>query len=159
MKHVFTLAGIALTSLLLGCSTPVAVGPVGPNPAALENPARNGRLEVFSALAPRTEGNNPTWYQHTDYTVYSQQGKVVKRVDNADGYYSSEPRLVSLPPGKYLVKAEAKDYLSVAVPVVIDSGRITKVHLDDTWRPADNRKTALVTLPGGNPIGWSAYAR
>jgi hypothetical protein len=159
MKHIVTLTGMALTSLLLGCSTPVALGPVGPNPAALKQPARDGQLEVFSVLTPRTEGDNPTWYQHTDYTIYDQRGDVVKRVDNADGYYSSKPRLVSLPPGKYLVKAEAKNYLSVAVSVVIDSGRITKIHLDDAWRPANNPKTAFVTLPGGNPIGWRAYAR
>ncbi len=150
---------MALTSALLGCATPVTVGLVGPNPAAVENPNRHGQLKVFSALTPRFEGTNPTWYQHTDYTVCNPQGGTIKRVNNTVGYYSSEPRIINLPPGNYLVKAEAKDYLSVTVPVVIDSGRITKVHLDGAWRPADNRKTALVTLPGGNPVGWSAYAR
>ncbi|HEX4348942.1 MAG TPA: hypothetical protein VH251_01075, partial [Verrucomicrobiae bacterium] len=142
-------------SLLVGCSTPVAVGPVGPNPYALENSTKNGQLEVFSALTPRTEGDDPTWYQHTDYTVYNQRGDAVKHVNNTVGHYATEPRLIDLPPGQYLVKAEAKDYPSVTVPVVIDPGRMTKVHLDGTWRPADNRKTAFVRLPAGNPVGWS----
>jgi hypothetical protein len=159
MKYMPTIAGMTLMSLLLGCSTPVTVGPVGPNPAALENPAKKGQLEVFSALTPRTEGNNPTWYQHTDYTIYNLHGRTVKHVNNTIGYYSSEPRLINLPPGKYLVKAEAEDYPSVTVPVIIDSGRITKVHLDDAWRPADDRKTAFITLPAGNPVGWSTNAK
>jgi len=160
MKHIPIIVGTALTSLLLGCSsTPVAVAPVGPNPASLVNPGKNGQLEVFSALAGHTEGNNPTWFQHTDYTIYNQHGVVVKHVDNTVGYYASSPRLISLPPGKYLVKAEAKDYPSVLVPVVIDPGRITKVHLDDAWQPAQPGKVACVRLPAGNPVGWSTDAR
>ncbi len=157
MKRSPILIGMALASGLLGCATtPVAVAPVGPNPSGPKDPGRNGQLEVFSALAGRTEGNNPTWFQHTDYSIYNLRGKPMKHVDNTVGYYASAPRLISLPPGKYFVRAEARDYLSVAVPVVIQPGQITKVHLDDAWQPPDVRKTAFVRLPAGNPVGWSA---
>lgn len=156
MKYVSTVAGAVLISLLTGCSsTPVAVAPVGPNPAGGKSYARNGQLEVFSALTSRTEGDNPTWFQHTDYTVYDQKGKTVKRVANEAGYYALSPRLVTLPPGKYIVQAEAKDYLSVKVPVVIKPGQITRVHLDDAWKPANTPKTEIVSLPSGNPVGWN----
>lgn len=160
MKRIPVIIGIGLSSWLLGCaSTPVVMAPVGPNPAALDTHTKTGQLEVFSALAGCSEGNNPTWFQHTDYTVYDRRGNQVEHVHNTVGYYATRPRLISLPPGHYVVEAEAKDYLSVEVPVVIAPGRLTKVHLDDAWRPAGVRKTELVSLPAGNPVGWAASAR
>lgn len=161
MKMTPAFLGATVAVLLTGCSsTPVALAPVGPNPAGLDNDTTNGRLEVFSALTGRTEGNNPTWFQHTDYQICDWHGKPLKHVENATGYYATAPRLISLPPGHYLVKAEAKDYTSVEVPVVIYSGRTTKVHLDDTWRPVSGgRKSEFVSLPAGSPVGWSVAAR
>lgn len=130
--HFSVFIGMGLTCLIMGCSSaPVAVAPVGPNPVGLNYEMSNGQLEVFSALIGRSEGNNPCWYQHAGYTVYSAQGLCVKHADNTVGHYEQRPRLVSLPLGKYFVRAGAKDYLSVKVPVVIEAGRVTKVHLDD----------------------------
>ena len=83
----------------------------------------------------------------------------MKHVRNTVGHYATQPRVISLPPGNYVVKAEAADYLWVDVPVVIDPGRITRIHLDNAWRPTEVRKTALVSLPTGNPVGWAANAR
>jgi len=155
MKKFTVMIGAALTSLLLGCSsTPVAVAPIGPNPVIPGKRAGNGQLEVFSALRGHSEGNNPCWYQHTAYYIRDHQGRPVKRVDNRVGRYAQAPRVINLPPGEYLVKAQAKDYLWVDVPVVIEPGKLTEVHLDDAWRPADARNTELVSLPAGNPVGW-----
>ena len=149
-----------MTSLMLGCaSTPVAVAPVGPNPNGALSSTAEGQLEVYSALIPHTEGNNPTWYQHADYRIYDQRGKLVAHVDNTLGHYARSPRPVSLPPGNYIVRAAAEDYLSVKVPVVIAPGRVTRVHLDDAWRPVNVRRTELVSLPAGNPVGWSPAAK
>jgi hypothetical protein len=160
MKHIPAILGTATTSLLLACSTTqVAVAPVGPNPTGGLIATKNGQLEVFSAVTGRVEGNNPTWYQHTDYTIYNPKGEVVKYVKNAPGYYATAPRLINLPAGKYVVRAEAKDYPAIRVPVVIEPGRITRVHLDDAWQPAGARETAFVRLPAGNPVGWSAGVR
>jgi hypothetical protein len=64
---------------------------------------------------------------------------------------------VALPAGRYFVKAQGKDYLQVEVPITIERGRTTRVHLDDKWNlPADTPKRELVSLPNGNPVGWCA---
>jgi hypothetical protein len=146
-----------------GCSsTPVAVAPIGPNPAGGERLAATGELEVFSNLAEQSDDPNqgskdPVWYQHADYNIYNLQGKLVKHVYNSVGHYEQAPRRVALPAGRYLVKAQAQDYLRVEVPVTIERGRTTKVHLDDRWNlPADTPKRELVSLPNGNPAGWRA---
>jgi hypothetical protein len=151
------LMGAVILPWLAGCaSSPVALAPVGPNPAGQISQNRNGQLEVFSALRWRSEGDNPAWPQHTDYDICNPQGKAVKHVANAVGHYAEAARLISLPAGKYVVKAHAKDYLWVEVPVVVEAGRITKVHLDDAWRPAaDVAPTEVVCMPTGNPVGWS----
>lgn len=156
--HILLVAGTVL--LLAGCSsTPVALGPVGPDPFGGQYMAADGRLQVFSRMAGRTEGNNPTWYQHAGYSIYDLQGKLVKHVENSTGKYEEAPQLVALPAGKYFVKARAQGYLNVKVPVTISRGQITKVHLDDRWaRPANVSKDALVSLPDGNPVGWRATA-
>lgn len=156
MKSSYMIAGVALAFLLGGCSTQVAVAPVGPNPVGLRDNARLGQLQVFSALVGRTEGDNPTWFQHGSYTVFDDHGNTVMRVANQAGKYALSPQLVSLRPGKYIIKAEAKDYFRVRIPVLIEAGRTTRVHLDDTWKPTDAKATELVSLPSGTPVGWSA---
>jgi hypothetical protein len=156
MKTIPIILGSVLASLLLGCSsTPVVMAPVGPSPLALGSTGSDGQLEVFSALRGHTEGNNPTWYQHTAYYVYDQQNQLVKHVDNKLGHYDRAPRVISLPAGNYVVKAKAKGYLWVKVPVKIDSGKMTEVHLDAAWTPSPETKpTDLVSVPAGYPVGW-----
>jgi len=161
MKGACIFLGSGLVALLVGCSsTPVAIAPIGPNPAGGERLASKGELEVFSNLTEQSDDQNqgstdPVWYQHTDYGVYDLHGKLVERVSNAAGHYGRAPRRVALPAGQYLVRARAKDYLSVEVPVTIEGGRTTRVHLDDNWRPpADTPRRDLVNLPNGNPVGW-----
>jgi hypothetical protein len=158
------LCAVALTLLAIGCSSPpLALAPVGPNPAALNDQTPNGQLdgqlEVFSALSGHSEGDNPAWFQHVDYAIYSVQGRCLKHVYNIAGYYSRRPCIISLPAGQYVVKTRAKDYQFVEVPIVIDQGRRTRVHLDDAWRPSNISGTALVALPTGYPVGWAASAR
>lgn len=161
MKHIPAVIGTALTSLVLvGCaSKPVVVSPIGPNPNRTETQTADGQLEVLSALVGRTEGDNPSWYQHRDYAIYNEKGVVVKRVHNTVGYYETAPHVISLPPGKYIVKAEAKDYPNVTVPVIIDQGRLTRVHLDDAWLTPAVNVTTFVKLPTGSPVGWSPDAK
>ena len=114
-------------------------------------------LEVFSALTGRSEGDNPSWYQHSRYLVYNRLGKRLESVGNTVGYYAEMPRLISLPPGDYLVKAQAKGHWWVEVPVKIERGRTTRVHLDAAWQmPPGTSKSELVSIPAGYPIGWRA---
>ena len=151
-------AGLAL--LLTGCtSTPVVLAPVGPSPAAIGRAGSNGQLVVYSAWQGRTEGNNPVWHQHSDYVLYDPQGRRLRYVDNTVGNYERTPRVVTLPAGKYFVKAQAEDYLGVKVPVVIEPGRTTRVHLDGDWKPpVATPTTELVSVPAGYPVGWRAPA-
>ncbi len=156
MKNIYVLPGAGLILLLVGCSsTPVVLAPVGPKPVGGESASPRGNLQVFSDLVGRTEGDNPTWYQHTAYYIYDPYGKMVKHVDNTVGRYEQAPKLVPLPAGRYLVKAKANNFLWVAVPVTIERGRTTRVHLADHWKPPfDASKKELVSMPDGNPIGW-----
>lgn len=158
MNNIRFLLGAGLVALLAGCSsTPVVLAPVGPNLMGFDGMASKGELQVFSRLTGRTEGDNPTWYQHTDYYIYDLHGKRLEHVDNAIGQYEEAPRRVALPAGRYFVKAQAKDYIWVDVPVKIEPGRTTRVHLDDSWRlPANTPKRELVRVPNGNPVGWRA---
>jgi hypothetical protein len=158
MKSVFILLVAGFASLLVGCSsTPVVLAPVGPNPVGSESMASMGALQVFSSLVGQSEGDNPTWYQHTDYPIYDLRGKRLKHVDNTVGYYEQAPRRVALPTGRFLVKAQAHDYSWVVAPVLIQNGRTTRVHLDDHWTlPANAPKRELVSMPNGDPVGWRA---
>jgi hypothetical protein len=150
--------------LLASCaSQPITLAPVGPNPLAGRTSASGtGHLQVFSSLAEESDDQNqgstdPIWYQHTDYTIYDARGKVVEHVENIAGHYSTSPRLVSLQPGNYVVRARTTEGPAVRIPVVIQPDRTTRVHLDENWKlPPGTPKTEIVCAPGGYAVGWRA---
>ena len=160
MKNINFILGAAVISLLTGCaSTPVALAPVGPNPMGYSGMGSKGQLLVYSAWQGHGEGNNPCYYQHSDYYIYQTSGKLVRHVENIVGHYAQSPRPEFLPAGKYIVQARAKGYGNVwiKVPVVIQDGQTTRVHLDNGWMvPADISKSELVSMPNGYPVGWRA---
>lgn len=166
MKNVHILLSIGLIVLLVGCvSTPVILpNAVGPNPfsGARMMTSDEGELQVFSNLAEQSDDENQgssdfPWYQPTDYEIYDIHGTRLKHVENTIGHYEKAPKTVSLPVGRYIVVAQARDYLQVKVPVSIERGRTTRVHLDGTWKPPMIiAKGKLVRLPNGKPIGWRA---
>jgi hypothetical protein len=134
-KMLSILSAAAAAALMAGCATrSVSTAAVGPNAASVAVAGPNGQLEVFSDYSTRSEGSNPTWRQHSDYYIYTSDGRLLDYVANAPGYYSSLPRLVQLPAGKYIVKARAKGALWTTVPVVIKPHQITRVHLDGNWQ-------------------------
>ena len=154
MKKMIIILGAA-ASMLAGCATnQVAVAPVGPNPATVAPATGDGQLEVYSALSGRVAGEDQTWQQHSDYYIYTARGRRL-HVSNAAGYYSTTPRLVTLPPGRYIVEARAKGTLQTRVPVVIKPGEITRVHLDGNWQP-NAPVVKLVMAPEGYAVGWRA---
>ncbi len=165
MKIITMFCLLGVIPLLASCAQPITLAPVGPNPfAGRSSSLGTGYVQVFSRLSSQSDdqnqgrsGGNPSWYQHTDYNVYDAMGKLVKHVGNTVGHYSTSPRLVSLRPGSYTLRAQAKEWLSVNAPVVIEPDRTTKVHLDENWEPpAGTPKAEVVTAPGGYPAGWSA---
>jgi hypothetical protein len=107
-------------------------------------------------------GKNEFLYEpaHTDYTIYNEGGRLLKRVRNARDRNDPEPTLVSLPPGRYQIQAEAEDYagtLEVRVPVVIQAGRTTVAHLSGGWKPQSQyTRNEVVRLPDGEIAGWLA---
>jgi hypothetical protein len=156
MKTILILMVAVLVAVLTGCSTnPIAVAPVGPNPALSGHSVSEGTLQVFSNIIGHSRGDNPPWYQHADYYIYDLQGTLLKHVNNTIGYYESAPRMVPLHAGTYLVKAPANDYMWVKVPVTIKGGQTTRVHLDDKWIPPAGTPNGLVIrMPNGEPVGW-----
>ena len=164
MKHTLIPSCVASAVLLVGCSsTRTVLAPVGPNPAALAQNSNNGKLEVYSAVEECRDGNEfdigPAWYEHTDYSVYDMKGQRVQHVFNSAGHYDEAPSDISLPAAKYVLRAEAEGFVHVEVPIVIERGRTTRVHLDAEWKPpVDASKSELVTLPNSYAVGWRALS-
>lgn len=167
MKKTFVPTVIGIVSILTGCySPPLALGPVGPNPIEPAHPGSNGNLEVYSSEIRRQDNQNqggdgmPVWYRHSDYRIYDQGGRLMARVHNSTGHYSDSPTMVILAPGKYVVKAEARNYFLVKVPVTIAAGLVTSVHLDDNWKPPpDAPPHSFVIAPNGYAVGWRAQSK
>jgi hypothetical protein len=168
MKSIRLISAAAMVLGIVGCATPppVELKAIGPNPESRSKQEATGRLEVFSALEPNGEcdGSILYWdmdrrilYQHTDYDIYNLDGRRVLHVLNTFRPRDLTPRVVALPPGKYIVVAKAREALRVKVPVDIGAGRTSKVHLDDNWEiPSNTPKDVLVSLPSGSPVGWRA---
>jgi hypothetical protein len=164
MRISTALCIVGVIPFLTSCAShPVTLAAVGPGPLASGSvTAGTGRLEVFSGLAEESDNQNqgskdPVWRQHTDYTLYDAQGKLVEHVDNTVGHYARAPRLVSLPAGNYTVKARASGGQWIEIPVVVESDRTTQVHLDKRWTlPSGTSKTEIVCAPEGYPVGWRA---
>jgi hypothetical protein len=92
------------------------------------------------------------------YTIRADDGKFSKEVVNHVDTFDEGPVRVSLAPGAYHLTARAQRYGSVLVPVVIQEGKTTYVHLDG----APHSDTGLsegsdvIKLPDGQIVGWSA---
>ncbi len=152
----FALSGAGLITLLAGCaSTPLAVSPVGPEPAGSSALVSPGYLQVFSDTETHTIGDYTYYYPHTGYTIRDKSDRVLKYVPNHLGNMDEAPAIVTIPAGRYQIVAESAAYGRVTVPVIIAHGRSTIVHLDGNWRLKSNMSSNdLVFLPDGEAVGW-----
>jgi len=156
------LAASAIIGLLSGCATSTVLHvPIGPDPASTSVGTVDGTLTVYSAKEQENNvGFEFPYNQRTDYYIYDSSGKEAEHItDNNKGHFEAVPRGIELSPGKYNVKALAAVGLGewVTIPVVIESGRTTEVHLNGSWRPpADAPQHDIVQSPGGFPMGWRA---
>jgi hypothetical protein len=150
---------ILAAAALAGCATrsPMVVDqPVGPDlaPPKVNFIAGNGQLVVYSALEAANPINSdfPT---HAGYEIDDADGKLVRHVDNRGGSFYQMPAAVSLPPGKYVVKAPATNYGLVTVPVVIKENETTTLDLEATHFRQHKPTGAgqWVRLPTGEVIG------
>ena len=183
MKYmqIFATAGILVGIAVCASAPRVAVQePVGPCHRVASPAATDSVLVVYSARRPADVdlnvqellwnndfGQNEFMYEpaHTDYTIYTSDGQVFKRVSNASGRNDGIPASVSLPAGIYTVEAEAERQgtltMTVQIPVVVEAGQTTMVHLEPTWERRAALKEAgnWVRLFDGRVIGCRADAR
>ena len=134
----FTLAALTAAGLVLaGCANSpnnLTLDPVGPAPLSDHAPGPvAGSLIVYSAFEVNADFNNEDPYRHeySSYRIFTGDGKLLQFVKNDNGTSLGNPITVSLPAGKYLVKAHANGRGTVTVPVIIENGRITAVHLEN----------------------------
>ena len=164
----------------VGCASAEKVTvlePVGPALTGQAGTMADGQLQVYSArqralvdlnreefLWNNDFGRNDFLYEpaRTGYTIFSQDGKVLKQVRNGRGSNDEKPTLVTLGPGSYKIEAEAERNdgvpLMVDVPVVIKAKQTTVVHLEADWKPSPKPadKHAFVQACDGRFIGWRA---
>ena len=160
-----TLLGALIIPLLAGCaSTPTALSPVGPDPASQvgagpEN--SKGYLEVFTATVKSmpVASDDPTSFNlHSSYDIYSPSGKDIFVANHASDMDEGPDRVI-LPAGNYNVLANSTWCGQVSVPVMVQKGRTTVLHLDDNWWPVTcSASNQLVYLPNGDAVGWSGSA-
>jgi hypothetical protein len=105
-------------------------------------------------------GKNDFLYEpaHSDYTISTQDGKILERVRNARDPNDPQPAVVPLPPGIYEVKAKARDFGVVTIPVVVEAGKLTRVNLQRGQNPvvASVARSNAVLLGGSRIVGWQA---
>jgi len=162
MRATHLILAASIIAMLSGCASPTMLpDPVGPDPFLSKTADSEGTLQVFTATEEENDVGFETAYpQRTDYAIYKWNGKLLKHVqDNNEGHFEFTPRVIRLKPGMYRITALAAVGLGewISLPVVIDAGRTTSVHLTGHWKPpVDSPESALVHAPTGRPIGWRA---
>ena len=151
---------VAIIPLIVGCaSEPVVLSPVGPGPGNPTAYHSTGHLRVYSDTERCDIGQN-NYYPHSSYSIRDQSGNLVKYVPNHIGDMDESPTLVTISTGNYKVVAESSAYGRVTVPVVVQAGKTTVLHLDRGWRPASNTfSNEVVRFPDGEAVGWSCASR
>ena len=128
---------------------------VGPS-LEVVNQEHNGFLTVYSATAWTTDDDGPSLLKYTNYQIDAADGTLFKEVPNDD----QEPTRVILPKGTYTVVAQSDTSGMVSVPVAVETGKTTVLHLEreKDWKDvaAGIRSADLVRLPNGQPIGFRA---
>jgi hypothetical protein len=176
MRYASSIVVSMAVICLAGCasSAPLTVsGPIGPAPTERAKAASGSSLQVYSARVRATVdanmeeffydddfGKNDFLYEraHSDYTICSRDGKVLQHVRNARDLNDPKPAVVPLPPGPYEVKARARDFGLVTIPVVIEAGKLTMVNLQRGQNPVVESvaRTNAVCLGGNLIVGWRA---
>jgi len=149
--------------LLTSCaSTPVTLVTVGPKPPVVHSTSGTGQLIVYSDTEAKRLDKGLPYYVHTSYVITAHDRNFFKWVPNHAGDMDQMPQSVLLPSGYYEIVAGSGDYGRVHVPVVIEAGRTTEVHLEGKgmWKPGGPSAADAdwVRLPDGEIVGWSALA-
>ncbi len=144
-------------ALVAGCTPPsrwIAPDAVGPAPVVASN---DGDLLVYSAddAIDTADADHP---HHRAYVIRAPDGSVLRAVRNQCGPFGQDPEDVTLAPGRYAIDTSATNLGPVRVPVVIESGHVTVVHLDGDAESDPVPGASAVRLPDGRSIGARASA-
>lgn len=163
MKIMHLMASGALaTALLAGCATAnhgLILDAVGPGPATGEGSATNGTLMVYSAYLANADFSmrDPYRHEYSDYRIYTPDGVLLQAVHNNSGTILQRPQRIDLAPGDYRVLAQANGFGLVTVPVTLQAGLDTIVHLEGGYKWPNQfgaSQTNAVRLPDGEIVGW-----
>jgi hypothetical protein len=154
LRNTLLLVAIAVLAASCASAPPTIVhDTVGPAFTAA-NQEHNGFLTVYSATEWTAYDDGPDLLSYTNYQIDAADGTLLQEVTNGD----YEPTRVTLPKGTYTVVAWSDTSGEVSVPVAIEAGRTTVVHLEmeKDWKEASAgvRSADLVRLPNGQPIGF-----
>jgi hypothetical protein len=121
-------------------------------------PSHEGTLLVYSAW--ELFGDPDSVNQHSSYVVASDDGKLVKQVQNHIDRFDEGPQPIAVSPGSYTVTAQAAHIGKVNVPVVVKERQTTFIFLDGYTHPEapSPLQTNVVKLPNGEIAGWSVNA-
>ncbi len=155
------LASLTLVLLLASCAwQPIRLASVGPPPVAarqIGSQVGKGQLQVFTETEEYEYGKDVPYFPHSDYHIYTLDGKHLKRIWNSQNHEDEAPAVVDLPAGTYLINAQAEFCGEVLIPVVIKPHTLTPVILQPGWKPrAGIDPSKLVKSPAGYYIGWKA---
>lgn len=151
--------------LLGGCATSnhgLLLDSVGPGPSSgATTGAGAGTLLVYSAYEANADFNSRDAHRRefSDYRILNADGQLRQWVHNNSGTMLQRPQQVELAAGIYRVEAEANGYGLVTVPVTIEAGRQTIVHLEGGFRWSGqiaNDQASAVRLPDGEVVGWKS---
>ena len=159
---LYSLLG-ALVLGLSACSASRQVAvqtPVGPAPSGVTTASPDGGLQVFSAWAIGTPGEPAYVRYHSGYWVYLPDGKLLRYITNRSGgaeHMTGDPEVVSLAPGRYKVVARVESSGTAEIPVVVEAGKTSSIHLDGSkLEPGSSLGGSdVVRLPDGLVVGWA----
>jgi hypothetical protein len=104
----------------------------------------NGYLQVYTATDEFLDGDNTVRYPHTDYFINRPEGSRYKFVANHITRSDEMPEVVELPPGEYVVVAEAGLGARVHVSVMVKATRTTVVDLESGYREKPSTGRVIV---------------
>jgi hypothetical protein len=122
--------------LICGCASPsrhdLVLAPVAPDSDQHQHIDHQGKLVVYTELDVHAHFYGFAYHRYySDYEIRTEPGALLKKVHNDSGTVAEGPVEVPLEAGKYQIRARANGYGWVLVPVIIESGKVTTVHLDD----------------------------
>ena len=132
-KTILIIGSLGLQLLCLavaqaGPRDPLYLGIVRPGLDYRSEPAQ-GYLTVYSATDRFDDGGVP-YYPHSSYSIYTTDGKFLKRVENHVSFSDEAPDVVKLAVGSYTVEARSESEGYLRIHIVVRPGVQTVLGLD-----------------------------